>query len=159
VALEFCLLEVRLGDGEFGIVIEDVMSLVTRCDGCKGGWSDQNTQMCEIGTKRIFAIPFVVRKAKLRDNRGSSETSRIITRLDQLAREVVDRRRENIMAIDNFCESLSCQRGVNRPLADVKQGTRNFLRCCFITSLHLGVNGNRGVRGESFLHQIGRAES
>jgi len=40
VGLEFCLLEVRLGDGEFWIVIENVMLLVTRCDGCKRRWGD-----------------------------------------------------------------------------------------------------------------------
>jgi len=76
--------------------------------------------MRKIGTKRIFAIPFIVCKAELRDDSGPSETSCIIAGPDQLTREVVDWRCENIVTIDNFCQSLSRQRGVDRPLVDVK---------------------------------------
>ena len=64
--------------------------------------------MCEISTKRVFAFPFVVRKAEFCNNCGPSETSCIILRTNQLPRVIEDRRGKNEMGIDDFCESLSC---------------------------------------------------
>ena len=98
----------------------------------RGGWGDYNTQMCKLHTKRVFISPLEVHDAELDDSCGSSETSCIIERADQLARVVVDRWCENIMSVDDLCESRFSRGEIDGPLLNVEHGIFDFLRGCFI---------------------------
>ena len=93
-------------DGIPTIVVEDHTFLQTQRDRHIRGRSDQNTQVCELCTKHFFLFPAEVRDAEVDNNRGSSETPRIILWPDQLAGMVVDGRCENKMGVDDCRELL-----------------------------------------------------
>lgn len=129
------LFEVWLGDGILPVVIEDHSFQQTRRNRHIRGWSDQNTQVCELCTKRIFLFPAEVCDAKVDDDCGSSETPRIIMRPDQLARMVVDGRCENKMGVDDCRKLLFSRWSDDRPLLNFKQGTFDVLRGRFLSYL------------------------
>jgi len=130
VITKFSLLEVRLSDRELLIVTEHLLK--RGVTGMRGGWGDYNTQMCKLHTKCVFISPLEVRDAELDDSCGSSETSCIIERADQLARVVVDWWCENIMSVDDLCESRFSRGEIDGPLLNVEHGIFDFLRGCFI---------------------------
>ena len=145
--LEFGLLEVRLGDGELLINIEDVRPLPTRGNRCSWGWRDEHTEVRKIRAKGVFVCPLVARKIKLNDGCGPSETSRVIERPDQLAGEIVDRRGEDVVRVDNFLERMSCILSVDWPFSNLKECGIDILGGRFISSLHEGFNENDEIRG------------
>ena len=105
--------------------------------------------MCDLYTKCILVRPLEVRDAEFDNSCGSSETLCIILGADQLAWIVVDWRRDNIMSVDDLCESYFSRGTIDRPLLNVECSSLNFLRGCFIASLCILFSGKEGLCGSA----------
>jgi hypothetical protein len=99
-----------------------------------------------------------MRNTKINDSRRSPETLRVIEGANQLARMVVDWRRENIMTVDDFCKSFFSGRDIDWPLIDVERGVFNVLGGCFIPPLCTLFSGNGVACNKRYSHQIWHAE-
>ena len=113
--------------------------------------------MCKICADCVLCPPLVARDGERHDGYRASETAKVAAGLNQLAREVEDGRRENVMRVGDSCESLFGLIGLNRPFVDIEQAGCDNVGGGFLLPLHTPFNIEHcGDHAKNYSPQTGR---